>query len=89
MPPTRPRRIVRRAVMVLAGVVLLPVTYVASAVSLSFADAAGWLPDSFWEIATPVYEPLAWAVCSDFPGTDTIEWAVYVAGEAGSRVAGE
>ena len=43
MPTTRPRQIVRRAAMTVVVIVLLPVCYLGSALSLCLAAEMGWL----------------------------------------------
>jgi hypothetical protein len=65
------RRIVRRALMALAVVVLLPVGYVGSAMVVTFAAAAGWITPQFLaqeSLITIVYEPLNEYIKADLPG---------------------
>jgi hypothetical protein len=69
MTELRPRRIVRRAVMVVAVVVLLVSGYVGSFLGVQVLDGAGWLPRSSLPILIVVYQPLSWYVTeSDLPG---------------------
>jgi len=48
-------------VLALAGVVLLVVLYVCSAISASFAWGAGWIPSGMASVIETVYAPLTWA----------------------------
>ena len=73
MPATRRRRIVRRAVMALAGAVLLPACYVGSYVSLMYADSAGWVPAPFGEIIDTIYHPIGWYHDAGYPGSTVLE----------------
>jgi len=77
----------RYVAITLAALVLLPVAYVASAVSLTFAYAAGCVPDSVIDIVVPIYEPLSSYVNSEYPGAEPILWACEVASDAGERLA--
>jgi hypothetical protein len=73
MPATRARRIVRRVVIALVGVLLLMSGYVGSGFILSFADAAGWFPDWAAPAATLVYRPLVYYLEeSEYPGSDDL-----------------
>jgi len=74
MPATRPRRIVRRAVMVLAGVVLLPVWYVGSYGSAHWLTGRGELPHSaLRHLNRTAFYPLEWyGRQHGMPGADAI-----------------
>ena len=89
MPLTRRRRIVRRAVMALAVVVLLPVLYVGSIISASFAWGAGWLPGGMSPVLEAVNAPLIWYCESAYPGSDSIDWAAMEAQDLGERLANQ
>jgi hypothetical protein len=78
----RRRRFVRRAVMAVAGVVLLPAWYAISAASLIVATNAGWLPAALPESAILAYpKPLFWySENSERPGAlacrSLVGWAI-------------
>jgi hypothetical protein len=86
MPPTRPRRIVRRAAMALAVFLLLPVLYITTAVSLSFAWGAGWLPQSLVDVLQVVYWPVGAYAEAGYPGGVTIIEIIDAAIAAGERL---
>jgi len=69
MPTTRRRRIVRRAVMVVAWVVLLVSGYMGSCLAVHFAMGAGWIryPHETSPHET-VYRPIVWYILSEQPG---------------------
>jgi hypothetical protein len=84
----RPRRIARRATLIAAGVVLLPVSYIASVSSLAYAVHARLLPAWVETSAlTSVYvTPLVWFVNdTELPGSDVCEAVVLWSCEAGER----
>jgi hypothetical protein len=88
MPTPRSRRIVRRAAMAMAGVVLLVSGYVGSVASLFIANNAGWLPEAFPESVMIAYPtPLIWYARSELPGSTAclslMQWAI----ETGNRLA--
>ena len=69
MPTTRFRRIVRRAVMVVVWFVLLVNGYVSSALVLTVATDAGWLPPPTQNAPLiAAYAPLRWYMASEMPG---------------------
>jgi len=73
MPHTRPCRIVRRAVMVLAVAVLLLSGYVGSLCVVCFADGADALsdvPDFPMALAHAYVAPVDWYIDSDLPGSE-------------------
>lgn len=76
--PSR-RRIVRRAVMALAVVVLVPVGYVSSCLSFHYAQGADWLPLPVQKTANRIYWPLHIYAMSDWSGAksylELIQWA--------------
>ena len=85
MPPTRPRRIVRRAVLVLVVAVSLPVGYIGSVMMFCFADRAGLLPAGVYNIAFVVYDPLERYLAARYPGTDAIMKLIELSREAGDQ----
>lgn len=87
MADRRPRRLTRYVALTLAAVVVLPAAYVASAVSLTFAYAAGCVPDSLLEVVVPVYEPLSLYIDAEYPGAEPILWACELASNVGEELA--
>ncbi|MFO1092594.1 MAG: hypothetical protein U0992_04665 [Planctomycetaceae bacterium] len=73
MPATRPRRIIKRAVMALAVVVALPVWYVGSVMCLGFAIGAGWVSTSPPAIVIAALMPIDWYLRSRYPGSELIQ----------------
>jgi hypothetical protein len=77
MPKPRPRRIVRRAVMAVAGVVLLPVGYLGSLMMLAICITAGWIPK--WPVINAYAVPYEWYLQNSMPGyqyaASAINWA--------------
>ena len=71
MPAIRPRRIVRRAVMVLAVSVLLPVAYLGSAMTLSLAAHTSWMPPAVKKLVGGYVIPAAWYINSDLTGAQS------------------
>jgi hypothetical protein len=69
MPPTRPRRIVRRAVLVFAGVVLLPVWYVAAWLAVSRAERDGHITYYIGGQIRPAFSPLLSYSEANLPGS--------------------
>ena len=66
MPATRRRRIVRRAVMALAVVVLLVVWYVAAFASVSWSVGAGYISGKTDDVMQhTVFAPLRWYAYDD------------------------
>jgi len=80
----RTRRLVSYALLVLG---LLPLLYVTSALSISFAYTAGWIPQSVIDVLSVAYRPLGWYVNNDYPGAGIIEVLVRWASDAGDRFA--
>lgn len=84
MATTNRRRIVRRAVMALAAVVLLPVWYVASLMTIAFLWGADALPSGFLNV---YIVPADWYCDRELPGSEKLielfQWIV----EAGERAA--
>jgi len=66
-------RIVRRAVMALAGTALVLVLYVGSLISASFAWGAGWIPNEMFPALEAVYAPLVWYIENEYPGSDSLD----------------
>jgi hypothetical protein len=83
MPTTRPRRIVRRAVKVMAVLVLLPVAYVSSVLSILYAIEAGWVPRVVRPIAEAYATPLIFYVDHDWPGQKLLFTLMVTSMEAG------
>ena len=81
MPATRPRRIVRRVVMALAVVVLLPWAYLGSLIALEFSVSAGWIA---YSPAIHVYAvPCNWYYRNGLPGHRYAYKCLLWAGKAG------
>jgi hypothetical protein len=79
MPPTRRRRIVRRALWTLVIVVQLPVAYVSSWLILSRAIESGFVNPSVANDARPAFEPILSHCRSGRPGSRALHdlwWAV-------------
>jgi hypothetical protein len=72
MAEPRKRRIVRRAVMALVVVVLLPVWYVGAWLAVSRAERDGLAASRTLERAYPVFVPLLRYCESDWPGADLL-----------------
>ncbi|MFO1095672.1 MAG: hypothetical protein U0992_20560 [Planctomycetaceae bacterium] len=71
MPTTRPRRIVRRAVVAVAVVVLLLGWYFASVMCLGFAVGAGWVINPTPIVIAPLM-PMQWYVQSARIGSSQV-----------------
>src|SRR5262245_28446366 len=67
MPTTRPRRIVRRAVLALVVVVLLPVWYVGGWIAISKLINEGYIGRSVADHGRPLFLPLIRYCESGFP----------------------
>lgn len=95
MPSTRGRRIVRRAVIVLAGVVLLPVWYVCSVATLIFLLNATIVPLN--GVTQPLVEgyvaPLWWYIDTGWetgwPGAKACDQILACSKAAGQQVSGK
>src|SRR5262245_4099052 len=87
VPSTRPRRIVRRAVMVLAVVVLLPVGYVWSVCGYAFVSQTNLLPRSVIEhpIVWAYVSPLVSYSKSDLPGAKVCDDLIVLSWHAGQQ----
>ena len=73
MPATRRRRIVRRAVMSLAGVVLLVSGYVSSYCGVWWMGQNGLISLPTLDVAlTTIYQPITRYVGTDSPGSEYI-----------------
>jgi hypothetical protein len=89
MPSTRRRRIVRRAVMTLAGCVLLPGAYLFSMMTLWFAFGAGWIPRNAIShpVMVTVVRPMVWyAWESGYPGGKSIVDLLQLCDDTGRRL---
>jgi hypothetical protein len=80
---TRPQRIATRTLLALVAGVLLPVCYLASAMTLGAASAAGWLPPAAENVAEAYLVPVEWYVNeSGLPGAEAFvadfEWWIEV-----------
>src|SRR5262245_60193839 len=85
MSATRPRRIVTRAVMVVAVVVLLEVGYVSAWIAATKASDYGTVSDA--EFFLPVFRPLIQYADSDLPGGTALSdlWWLANRDKIGSR----
>ena len=83
--PPKGRRILRRLAIVAVVLLMLLVFYVASAVSVTYAYGAGWLPPPVIHVMQVVYAPLGLYGSAKLPGTDTLEWMLAKSHEAGRR----
>jgi len=72
MHTTRSRRIIRRAVMALAVVVLLPVWYVGTWLVLSRAAREDMIDGSMTAQIRPAFVPLIWYCNSDLAGAELL-----------------
>jgi hypothetical protein len=82
------RRTLRRALLVLAAIVLLPVVYVASWLGVSRAVNTGLVSVGVGETLRPAYKPLILYCDLKKPGTDTLHrlwWSVSTDTDAGAR----
>jgi hypothetical protein len=88
MPFQQSRRIVRRGVLTLAGVVLVASGYFGSILGLELAYGAGCVPYWFWDWpATAVYYAPLKAVARSSPtAAETIHSAMEYSQETGRRV---
>jgi hypothetical protein len=90
MTESRRRRIVRRAVIAVAVVVLLPVGYVGSVATICILANADALPTVVHNspLAHAYVAPVEWYMESDWPGANAcntlIDWSITV----GNRLAG-
>ena len=91
MPTTCRRQIFRRAVLVLAVVVLLPISYVAGVAALVAGASSGTIPPALFETRLPslYIKPLQFYVAADLPGAESIEaimeWSQRTAGRLRQR----
>jgi len=88
MASNRYRRIVRRAVLVAVGAVLLPASYLGSVASLAYAVNARLVPAGVETSAvTKAYvTPVVWYVNhSELPGAEFYEAVIRWSCEAGKR----
>ncbi|MFO1094713.1 MAG: hypothetical protein U0992_15615 [Planctomycetaceae bacterium] len=73
MPATRPQRIVKRAVMALAVVLLLLNGYVVSYVGMFWLAGRGsWSLGTVGRLQTTVFEPIRSYSQHEYPGTDLL-----------------
>ena len=88
MSTTRPRRIVRRAVMALAGVVLVVGGYVGSVCTLIFLVRAKFVPGAVIEspLVRVYARPLDQYRTSDWPGAEACDHLMGLAWQAGQHV---